>query len=42
MGKILREIGMPDVKGPAIEAGIGDDQLSGPAAGPFGLDRRLV
>jgi hypothetical protein len=33
---------MTDVEGPTIEAGIGDDQLSGPAAGTFGLDRRLV
>jgi hypothetical protein len=33
---------MTDVEGPAVETGIGDDQLSGPVAGPFGLDGRLV
>jgi hypothetical protein len=30
---------MADVKGPAIETGIGDDQLSRPVAGLFGLGR---
>jgi hypothetical protein len=42
VSQLLRAIGMTNVKGPTVEAGISNDQLSGPAAGPFGLDRRLV
>jgi hypothetical protein len=38
VSQLLREIGMSYREGPAIEVGIGDDQLPGPVANFFGLD----